>query len=44
MESVIDTALSEFGKLLATMDKADKKGLIGKLDRAGVFMIKGSVE
>jgi predicted transcriptional regulator YheO len=44
MESVIDTAVAEFGKLPATMDKADKKELIGKLDRAGVFMIKGSVD
>ena len=26
------------------MDKAEKSDLIRKLDRAGVFMIKGSVE
>jgi predicted transcriptional regulator YheO len=44
MESVIDTTVAEYGKLPATMDKAERKDLIGKLDRAGVFMIKGSVE
>jgi predicted transcriptional regulator YheO len=44
MESVIDTAVAEFGKVPATMDKAEKKDLIRKLDRAGVFMIKGSVD
>jgi predicted transcriptional regulator YheO len=44
MESVIDTTVAEYGKVPASMDKAEKKDLIGKLDRAGVFMIKGSVE
>jgi len=44
MESVIDTAVAEFGKVPATMDKVEKKDLIRKLDRAGVFMIKGSVD
>jgi predicted transcriptional regulator YheO len=44
MESVIDTAVAELGKLPATMDKAEKKDFIRKLDRAGVFMIKGSVD
>jgi predicted transcriptional regulator YheO len=43
MESVIDTAVAESGKVPATMDKAEKKDFIRKLDRAGVFMIKGSV-
>ena len=44
MESVIDTTVAESGKLPATMDKAEKMDLIRKLDRAGVFMIKGSVD
>ena len=44
MESVIDTTVAECGKLPAAMDKAEKNDLIRKLDRAGVFMIKGSVE
>jgi predicted transcriptional regulator YheO len=44
MESVIDTTVAEFGKVPATMDKAERKDLIRKLDKAGVFMIKGSVD
>jgi predicted transcriptional regulator YheO len=44
MESVIDTTVAEYGKLPATMDKTEKKDLIRKLDRSGVFMIKGSVD
>jgi predicted transcriptional regulator YheO len=44
VESVIDTMVAEYGKVPATMHKAQKKGLIRKLDRAGVFMIKGSVD
>jgi len=43
-ESVIDTTVAECGKLPAAMDKTEKNDLIRKLDRAGVFMIKGSVE
>jgi len=44
VESVIDTMVAESGKSPATMDKAERKELIRKLDRAGVFMIKGSVD
>ncbi len=44
MESVIDTTVAECGKLPATMDKLERKDLIRKLDRSGVFMIKGSVD
>ncbi len=44
MESVIDTTVAECGKLPATMDKAERKELIRRLDRSGVFMIKGSVD
>ena len=44
MESVIDTTVAEYGKSPASMDKRGKKDLIRKLDRAGVFMIKGSVD
>jgi predicted transcriptional regulator YheO len=44
MESTIDTTVAEYGKLPAAMDKNEKFDLMRKLDRAGVFMIKGSVE
>jgi predicted transcriptional regulator YheO len=44
MESVIDSTVAESGKMPAAMDKTERKELIGKLDRAGVFMIKGSVD
>ena len=44
MESVIDTTVAEYGKVPATMDKLERKDLIRKLDRSGVFMIKGSVD
>jgi predicted transcriptional regulator YheO len=44
MESVIDTTVAEYGKSPAAMDKRERKDLIRKLDRAGVFMIKGSVD
>jgi predicted transcriptional regulator YheO len=43
MESVIDSTVAESGKMPTTMDKNERKELIRKLDRAGVFMIKGSV-
>jgi len=44
VESVIDTMVAESGKMPASMDKAERKELVGKLDRAGMFMIKGSVD
>jgi predicted transcriptional regulator YheO len=44
MESVIDTTVAEYGKSPASMDKSEKKDLITKLEGAGVFMIKGSVD
>ena len=44
VESVIDTMVAESGKMPASMDKAERKEFVGKLDRAGMFMIKGSVD
>jgi predicted transcriptional regulator YheO len=44
VESVIDTMVAESGKMPATMDKGERKELVGNLNRAGVFMIKGSVD
>ncbi len=44
MESVIDSTLSEHGKMPSMMDKAEKKQLIRRLDKAGVFLMKGSVK
>lgn len=44
MESAIDFAISEHGKVPAMMDKADKLSIMQKLDKDGVFMIKGSVD
>ncbi len=44
MESAIDIAVSEHGKVTSMMDKADKLEIMQKLDKDGVFMIKGSVD
>ncbi len=44
MESVIDSTLSKHRKMPAMMDKAEKKQLIRRLDKAGVFLMKGSVK
>jgi predicted transcriptional regulator YheO len=44
MESLIDATVAECGKVPAMMDKAEKSGFISKLDRAGLFMIKGSAD
>ncbi len=44
MESIIDNTVVEFGKLPAMMDKEDRTGIVRKLDQAGVFTIKGSVQ
>lgn len=44
MESAIDFAVAEHSKVPAMMDKSDKLTVIQKLDKDGVFMIKGSVD
>jgi predicted transcriptional regulator YheO len=43
MESIIDTTIAQEGKLPAMMDKKQKKAIVRKLDKAGVFAVKGSV-
>ena len=44
MESAIDIAVAEHGKVPSMMDKADKLEVMQNLDKDGVFMIKGSVD
>jgi len=44
MESVIDFAVSDYGKIPGMMDKSDRLTILQKLDKEGVFMIKGSVD
>ncbi len=44
MESAIDFAITEHGKVPTMMDKSDKLSIIQKLDKDGVFTIKGSVD
>lgn len=44
MELAIDFAITEHGKVPAMLDKADKLSIMQKLDKDGVFMIKGSVD
>jgi predicted transcriptional regulator YheO len=44
MESAIDFAIADHGKVPAMMDKSDKLTVMQKLDKDGVFMIKGSVD
>ena len=43
MESIIDDTLAQEGKLPVMMDKMQKKTIVLKLDQAGVFAVKGSV-
>jgi predicted transcriptional regulator YheO len=43
MESIIDTAIAEYGKLPAMMDKEDKLKIVRQLDKSGIFSIKGSI-
>ena len=43
MESIIDTTIAKENKLPAMMDKRQKKMIVRKLDKAGVFAVKGSV-
>lgn len=44
MESAIDIAVTEHGKVPAMMDKSDKLAIMQSLDKDGVFMIKGSID
>jgi len=44
MESTIDFEVSEYGKIPVMMDKSDKLVIMQRLDKEGVFMIKGSVD
>lgn len=44
MDSLIDATVAECGEVPAMMDKAEKNDLISRLDRVGLFMIKGSVD
>jgi predicted transcriptional regulator YheO len=43
MESVIDVMLDEYPKVPAMMDRDEKKKIVRKLDKSGVFKIKGAV-
>ena len=43
MESIIDATIAKESKLPAMMDKNQKKMIVRKLDKAGVFAVKGSV-
>lgn len=43
MESVIDGMLAEYQKVPSMMDRDEKKKLVQKLDKSGVFSIKGAV-
>lgn len=43
MESVIDGMLAEFKKTPAMMGRDEKKQIVQKLDKSGVFTIKGAV-
>jgi predicted transcriptional regulator YheO len=44
MESVIDFEVAEYGKVPTMMDKSDRLEIMQRLDKEGVFMIKGSVD
>ncbi|MBW1635119.1 MAG: transcriptional regulator [Deltaproteobacteria bacterium] len=44
MESAVDFEISEYGKVPGMMDKSDKLVIMERLDKDGVFMIKGSVD
>ena len=43
MESVIDGMLAEYPKVPAMMDRGEKKKIVQKLDKSGVFTIKGAI-
>lgn len=44
MESIIDFAVADYGKIPSMMNKSDRLSILQKLDKDDVFMIKGSVE
>ena len=44
MESLIDQAVGDFGKTAAAMKREDRKEVVGRLEKSGVFMIKGAVQ
>jgi predicted transcriptional regulator YheO len=44
MESVIDATVSRHEKPPAMMNKAEKKEIVAKLEKAGVFSVKGSID
>lgn len=44
MESAIDFAVTDYGKVPSMMDKSDRIQVMQRLDKDGVFMIKGSVD
>lgn len=44
MESIIDASVSRHEKPPAMMNKAEKKEIVGKLEKAGVFNVKGSID
>jgi predicted transcriptional regulator YheO len=44
MESVMDQAVAEYGKPAAAMTRQDRKNIVDKLEKSGVFMIKGAVQ
>ena len=44
MESIIDGMVIQHEKLPAMMNKAEKKEIVSKLDKAGVFTVKGSID
>lgn len=43
MESVIDGMLADYSKVPTMMNREEKKQLVQKLDKSGVFNIKGAV-
>ena len=43
MASIIDAVVARQGKPPAMMDKAEKLAVVRRLEQAGVFMVKGSV-
>jgi predicted transcriptional regulator YheO len=43
MESVIDGMLADYQKVPSMMDREEKKQMVQKLDKSGVFTIKGAV-
>ena len=43
MESIIDATIGQHDRPPSMMNKAQKKEVVGKLDKAGVFSVKGSI-